>query len=220
MTLPPLRPAILLALLAQTAAAHNELALRVSSLYAADSGLFTTGGSNALVQAEVGFAHSLRRLRRGDLWAEVSYLGGERNADALGLASSLVVQQITVGARYTLPIRPWLVPHLRAGVGGLLGNYKLRSSTVGDVDSWAGGVTAYALLGVTVLLPRAFMNERGASGFTVGLVAEGGAVFSSDLTFGLTPPPPTDLSAPSTGTSLGSISLNGPLFRIGAVARF
>jgi hypothetical protein len=220
MTRSLLRSAILLALLVAPAAAENELALRASSLYTSDAGLYTTGGSNALVQAEVGFAHALRAIGRGQLWAEISYLGGERHADALGFETSLLVQQLTVGVRYTLPIRSWLVPHLRLGGGGVLGSFKLRDATVGDVSSLAGAATGYALAGITVLVSRGWMREHIANGFTVGIVAEGGAVVSSNLTFALTPSSPSDLSVPASGVTLGSIALTGPLFRIGAVVRF
>ena len=79
---------------------------------------------------------------------------------------------------------------------------------------------AYALAGVTLTIPRR-PRADGSTPFTAGIVIEGGGLFSSPLAFHTAPDHPDNLlTIPTTGADLGALTLTGPVFRAGIVARF
>ncbi|MBK6847484.1 MAG: hypothetical protein IPG96_08095 [Proteobacteria bacterium] len=84
------------------------------------------------------------------------------------------------------------------------------------------GVTSHALAGVQALwrLPRAGGAAR-AGVPRIGLVLEGGYVWSSALHFRVALPRDADsLQAPRASVGLGALDLGGPTVRVGAALRF
>lgn len=203
------------------ALAANELSIRVSQQFVTDRAILTTGGSSDLVQAEFNYAGRVWRPWRGELWIEGGWTIGQwRGTLHQAFDTNLVLQQLTVGARAALPIRPWMVPHLRAGLGAAVGHLGLRAGG-DDVGAWSGALTGYLLAGVELLLPRPWMYARGRGRFTAGLVVEGGYALSTKLRFTARPEaPPDSLAIAQSGVDLGALSLNGPVLRIGALLRF
>lgn len=222
-TRPLLLCLVLLATLACSATAHaeNSLSLRISSSYFSSQGFDAVSENDNLVQAEFNYARKLFSLWRGHLWAEGSYLIGAKRSELFGetFKTSLTVQQITVGARYTLPVFEWLVPQVRTGLGLLVGIFNLDPSSddYSQVSDTAFGLNGYLLGGVELLLPRSLISTR----VTVGLTLEAGITFSTGLGFALEPEEDDELQQiPLIASELGSIPLSGPQFRIGAVVRF
>ena len=228
-----LRFALVAAALAQAglARAHNEVSVRLSTTRVLDASYGGFSKSAGLLQAELGYARSLVELGRGALWVEGSWtvgasrtelFGGEAKVDAL-------FHSVTVGARYAVPIWPWLVPHLRVGAGALFGAARLQPAASGvggsltvteaDTDRTAG-FAGYALAGISALVPRRWMRQ-GGSGFTAGIVIEGGMSLASALRFEARPKTDPELLAiPRVASPLGGVSLSGPVLRLGAVVRF
>ncbi|HZS36019.1 MAG TPA: hypothetical protein VFF06_04295 [Polyangia bacterium] len=204
------------------ARAAQEVAVRLSAELGGDSGLYATGGSKTLLQAELGYAHTVYSFRRGQLWVEGSWTIGERHDRLFStFDTSLLVQQFTVGARATFPIRPWLVPQVRGGVGALLGTLRMNGLQSGAVSETGAGFTGYVLAGLQLLLPRPWMALHASRGITAGLVLEGGYCYSTSLRYTLSPQSSGDaVQMPSVPTDLGTLSLSGGLIRIGALLRF
>lgn len=212
------------ALLAVASGAHaaQEVAIRMSADFASDGGLYATGSSKNLYQAELGYAHSVRSWRRVQLWVEGSWTIGERHDRLFGAyETGLLAQSFTVGARGTYAVRPWFVPQVRAGAGALIGTLHMTNLASGDVNQTAPAFTLYALAGAQFLLPRPWMKQPGAHGVTAGVVVEGGYTFASDLHYTLAPASAGDrVQMPSVATDLGGVSLSGGLVRVGALLRF
>ncbi len=206
---------------AQPASAAQEVALRISSEFGGDSGLFATGSSRNLLQAELGYAHTVKSFRRAELWLEGSWTIGERHDRLFATyPASVIAQQLTVGVRATIPIRPWLVPQLRVGVGALLGTLRISGLTAGSIEETSAAFTSYALAGIQFLLPRPWMRLEGKRGMTAGVVVEGGYCYSTDLGYSLSPASsPDKIQLPSAATDLGTVSLSGALLRIGIAMR-
>mgnify|MGYP000906992702 CR=1 FL=1 len=215
---------IAIALAAAPARAEQEIAIRASSTFAAvtDEGVYAVGSGSALVQAELSYAHTLARLGPGLLWIEGSYTAGSRSEHSLygRFDTSLFAQQFTAGARWSWPVLRWLAPHVRLGLGALVGELDLRGTAQSASDAWSAAFTSYALAGVTLTIPRR-PRADGSTPFTAGIVIEGGGLFSSPLAFHTAPDHPDNLlTIPTTGADLGALTLTGPVFRAGIVARF
>lgn len=213
----------LAALAASPARAENELAVRAGTTFAivADEGLFATGGAPGITQAELSYARTVARLGPGALWIEGGWSIGSRGERSLygRFDASLLAQQLTVGARWSWPVLRWLAPHVRVGLGGLAGELQLQEGGSRS-DTWSGAFTSYALAGVTLTIPRR-PRDDGRTPPTVGVVVEGGGVFSSPLAFHAEPSRSGDLlTIPTGGVDLGALTLTGPVVRLGAVVRF
>ena len=211
----------LIAFAASPARAQNELSVRVSTQFVPQSTLAATGATARLVLAELGYARRLVPLWRGGLWVEGAWSIGQRDEPDLfgAFESHLLVQSLTAGVRYALPVTAWFIPHLRAGGGALVGGYTLGRG-VPDTTSWSGAATGYALAGAELLIPRE-PGRHGQSLWTAGLVVEGGAIVSSKLSFHAEPQSnPDDLRIATTGADLGGFALSGFTLRIGIVVRF
>jgi hypothetical protein len=206
--------------LARPAGAVEEVAVRVSTAFTGESGLYATGASRDLVQAEIGYAHRLRAFSRLEVWGEGSYTVGQRRDQLYGhLDSGLVAHQITAGARLALPVYRWLVPEVRLGVGALVGTMDL---TLGarNAASTAGAFTGYALGGVELLLPDLSRRPHRRL-VTAGLVAEAGYQLATPLRFSVAPIDQGNVvPMPQVATPLGSLSLSGALVRVGLLMRF
>lgn len=216
------------ALLPAAAFARNEVALRVSTSFLTDSGYHAISQDSRLMQAEISYARALFHAQRG-LWAEVSWTVGSSRAELFGQDLELrgLLHSVTAGVRYTLPLRPWLVPCARAGVGLLFGNLTLDggAARAGGVETQitdhAAGFTAYLLAGVQLLLPRRFLYENDERGITGGLVIEGGVTASTALGFDLGPEPDEELRRiPLANAALGSLAVTGGVIRAGLLLRF
>jgi hypothetical protein len=217
----------LVSLLATSASANNEVSLRVSSNYMVDDGVYAFSENSQLVQAELTYARALFHPQRG-LWAEASWTVGGSSADLFGsqLSSRALLNAFTLGARYTRPLWPWLVPMARAGLGVLIGSMRIEgNATMGSespsISDTTAAVYGYLLGGVELLLPRRWMRIDDRAGWTVGLVIEGGLVFSSSLSWTLKPEQDEDLRLiPLDGTDIGGFSATAGVFRLGLLARF
>lgn len=216
------------AMLPATALGRNEVAVRLSTSFLTDSGYHAISADSRLMQAEISYARALFHSQRG-LWAEASWTVGSSRADLFGQDLELrgVLHSVTVGMRYTLPLRPWLVPCARAGVGLLFGALTLdgdaaRSGGVtSEISDHATGFTAYLLAGVELLLPRRFLYEDDARGITGGLVIEGGVTASTALGFDLGPERDDELrNIPLGETNVGSLAITGGVIRAGLLLRF
>lgn len=205
------------------AAADQQLSLSVSSQYVTDGGIFAASDQSNLVQAELVYAHSLKRLGPGTLSFEGAASIGLQQAQLFSqIAAGLFVTGWTAGLRYTLPIprAPWLAPRLRLGLGGLAAQLSLDDGQGRKASGWSGAFTSYVLLGVEVMLPRRWM-WTGASGVTGALVVEGGWIQSTDLAYTLAPGTDPNLrQLATTGTNLGALNLSGPVLRVGVALRF
>ena len=202
--------------------AANELAIHFSADFTAERGLYATGSTKNLLQVEIGYAHTVKTFRRGALWLEGSFTIGERHDRVFSaLDTGLLVEQLTVGARYTIPIRHWVVPQLRIGAGAVIGTLSLHGLAYGAESSSSAGFTGYALGGIQFLLPRPWMNSTGSRGVTAGLVIEGGYQYATNLHFSSQPAPSsTTLQMTTVSTDLGTLALRGALFRLGALLLF
>ncbi len=217
---------LLLLLASPPADAHNEVSLRISNSYLADDSFAAISEDNLLLQAELSYARALFDAQRG-IWIETSWTVGAKRADLFGTALEArgLIQSLTIGGRYTWPLRPWLVPQARAGLGVIFGALSLDGDIKpgainGEISDVSAGITAYLLAGVQLLLPRRWMYgaERGITG---GVVIEGGVTVSSPLSFSLSPEPDEDLrTIPLSGTDVGSMSITGGVLRVGALLRF
>lgn len=206
----------------------NELSLRGASTFGAHDELASLGGG-ALGQVELSYDRRLLRLGGLELWAELSAAGGGLNSQIFGgaLHTELALLSLTAGARCAWPLLSWLALQGRAGVGPAWGRLALQGRfgsaqvepTVTDQDL---GVTSHALAGVQALwrLPRAGGAAR-AGVPRIGLVLEGGYVWSSALHFRVALPRDADsLQAPRASVGLGALDLGGPTVRVGAALRF
>lgn len=222
--------ALALLLASAPAQAQNEISLRVSTSWQADSGRAAIDTDNTLVQAEFNYARALMPLPFGQLWAEASWTLGRSQADLFDgtFDSSFFLQSFTIGTRYTLPILYWLVAHVRTGLGlgvARLGiepgpSANLSGSTNESASAWGAGLSGYLLAGVEVLIPRRWM-KRGDSGVTGGIVIEGGLTFSTTYNFSLAPDRDGEkIASPLTGVEVGGFNPSGAVLRIGAVLRF
>lgn len=199
----------------------QEVSLRVSNQLVTDDGIFATGPL-PLTQGELSYARGILAPWRGTVWLEGSWTLGARTGYLFANHDTTTfLQQITAGVRYSVPLLRWLVPHVRLGLGALVGHIFLRDSVGGNTGDWSGAFTGYALGGVELLIPRAWMRDPDRRGFTMGLVVEGGYAFSTALAFHLVPEQSDDrIHTPLGGTDVGGLSLDGAVIRAGIVARF
>jgi len=211
---------VALAVLGATPAARaqNELSLKVGNTFVASAGFDLVSKNDLLPQVELTYSRELVRLWRGSLWVDATFMAGSAEASVFqgGLHTKALLQSITVGAVYKLPVWSWLVPRVRVGVGALIGTLQLTPSGEAMVSDHSGAFTGHALLGVELLWPRA--RPRSLTG---GLVLEGGYVFSSALGFQLAPSADSDLRLiPQRAAELGSLVIHGGQLRVGAIVRF
>jgi Outer membrane protein beta-barrel domain len=213
--------ALLIASVSAPARAAQEVAVRLSAELASDNGLYATGSSKSLLQAELGYAHTVRSFRRAQIWIEGSWTIGERHDSLFSTwTTSLLAQQFTVGVRGTFPVRRWFVPQVRGGMGAMLGTLRINGLESGGFDETSSAFTSYVLAGAQLLLPRPW-TAQGKHLVTAGLVVEAGYCYSSSMRYSLSPAgTPDTLQMPSVPTELGTVSLSGPLFRVGALLRF
>jgi hypothetical protein len=210
--------------LGRPAMATNQLALSLSERFVDGGGLYALGSSGTLVQAELNYARALVLRARVGLWFKGGSAFGRRTGLLFGtFETSAWLQDITAGLRLTLPIPrlSWLVPQLRAGGGVLVGHLSIDDRASVSASRWSAAGTGYALGGVEIVLPPEWMKGAGRSGFTVGVIVEGGYALASALSFSLRPDQPDGQALiPLRGADLGSLSLNGALLRAGLVVCF
>ena len=209
------------------AEAHNEIGLRFSSTMLADSGIFALAKHDRVAQAELSYARALFDPQRG-LWIEASWMIGRVRADLFGdeVEATGLFQSFSLGTRYTLPLTPWLVPQMRAGLGLSTGDVSLLGANVGGRRDSVSSSTelalgGYLLAGLELLLPRRWMYRATGSGFTGGLTIEGGVTFTTPMRFELAPEPDDELrTIPLSGVDIGSLTVSGAVLRVGVVMRF
>lgn len=212
---------LLSVLVPAAASAENSASLRIASSYIPNSGYDAMWDSNNLLQAEFNYAHTLMPLWRGKLWLEGSYAIGARKSELFGgdFDTSLVVQHLTVGARYTMPIYDWLVPQARLGLGLVVGGFSLdpRGDDQPKVSDFSAAFAGHLLAGVELLLPRRWTSTR----FTGGLIFEAGYTFSTRMGFNLEPDEDDhEQRIKVVPAEVGGLVLTGFQFRIGGVFRF
>jgi hypothetical protein len=215
-------------LLSGAASASNEVSLRVSTSFLADSGYYAISENRRLTQAEVSYARALFHPQRG-LWVEASWIVGSSSEPLFGTDLELkgLFNAVTAGIRYTHPIKPWIVPCARTGVGIMFGSLQARGNAAQtggvttEVSDRTAGLTAYLLAGVQFLIPRRFLYLEERRGITGGLVIEGGVTATTGLGFDLAPEQDEELrNIPLSGSGVGSLAITGGVVRAGLLLRF
>jgi hypothetical protein len=116
---------------------------------------------------------------------------------------------------------PWLHPHVRVAVGGVITNFSRTDSTA-DVkyEDTSGGVASTFGAGFTLRTPpRLFETHRGRlASLSMGVLVEGGYALNQDATLEAKPTEGSEIERATF--SLGSLDRSAAYLRIAAVVRF
>lgn len=201
---------------------QNTFSFRLNNSFIKSPSFDALSTNDSLLLADFTYAHQFLRLGRGSLWAEATYGIGAKSSELFGqtIQTDLLIQSVTVGVSYQFPIKRWFIPHLRLGLGTLVGSLDVELSGEGKAFDRAAAFTSYLLAGWEYTWQRKFIRP-GTFLKGGGLIVEGGYAFNSSLHFDMQPESDDDeRSIPALANDLGSLQLSGAQLRIGALMYF
>jgi len=201
---------------------HNAVYLKMSNTFIKDPGFDAISNKDRMVQVELSYSRAVLPIWEGHMWVEGSWTAGSLSSSLFNNAfqTDLFLQQIHLGVKYSLPLLQWIEPFIRFDLGVAVGSFELSQRTGDTFKDRAVAFTGQILAGVEILMPRRFLHTE-RSGFTFGVLVEGGYSFATAMRFGLVPEEDDRVRAiPALGSTLGTLKTSGGQVRLGVVFHF